>query len=69
MNRMTTNPLTMAPTTAFSSKRSDECPTRMHMNDQYEYGGGDHALTFDETTINQSKDLVHAQVGHARTGL
>ena len=55
MNRTTTNPLTMAPTTAFSSKRSDKRRTRAHVNDQDEYGGGDHALTFDNTTINRSK--------------
>ena len=69
MNRTTTNPLTMVPMTAFSSKRSDERHIRMHVNDQYEYGGGDHALTFDKTTINRSKtDLfVQAHVTLATT--
>ena len=60
MNR-TSNPITMVPTTAFSSKRSNDCCTLTHVNDQDEYGGGDHALTFDNTTINRSKTDLSVQ--------
>jgi len=61
MNRTTSDPLTMAPTTAFSSKRIDEHCIRMHVNDQYEYGGGDYALIVDMTTIHQSKRDLFVQ--------